>query len=210
MNAKLAAAILLAIPGSAHRLDEYLQATLIAVEKDRVEFEVRLAPGVAVLPLVLAGIDTNGDGVISESEQRVYGEQVLRDITVMVDGARLRPTMVSRTFPAIGDMKEGLGEIRFEFRADLPHNGPHRKLTFENHHQSRIAAYLVNCLVPGDPDIRIGTQNRNESQSRYELDYLQAGVASSWGSWAWLGAAALVLLTRLAVLPWRARSSYSR
>ena len=53
----------------------------------------------------------------------------------------------------------------------LPRGGPNRRLIFENHHESRIAAYLVNCLVPRDPDIRITAQNRNYQQSFYQLDY---------------------------------------
>ena len=74
MKTRLAAtAILLSIgaPAPAHRLDEYLQATLISVEQNRVHAQIRLTPGVAVFPFVLAIIDTNADGVISESEQRV-------------------------------------------------------------------------------------------------------------------------------------------
>ena len=158
-----AAAVLLAAatPISPHRLDEYLQATLIAVEKNRVAVQVRLTPGVAVLPFVLAGIDTNADGAISESEQRVYAQRVVRDLSVTGDGDRLRPSLVSMKFPAIGEMKDGIGEIQLEFSADLSRNGAHRRLVFENHHQSRIAAYLVNCLVPRDPDIRLIAQNRS-------------------------------------------------
>jgi hypothetical protein len=206
-----AAAILLSIgtPASAHRLDEYLEATLISVEKNRVQVQIRLTPGVAVFPMVLAIIDTNADGVISESEQRVYAERVVRDLSVTVDGDRLRPRLASTKFPGTDEMKEGRGEIQLEFSADLPRNSPNRRLIFENHHLSRIAAYLVNCLVPRDPDIRFIAQNRNDSQSHYQLDYVEAGVRSdalslAWWSGArgWLGTAALLLLARTALL-WR-------
>jgi hypothetical protein len=71
-------------------------------------------------------------------------------------------------------MEEGLGEIQIKFSADLPAGGSHRKLVIQDHHQSRISAYLVNCLVPRDPDIRVTGQNRNVDQSFYELDYAQA------------------------------------
>ena len=48
-------------------------------------------------------------------------------------------------------MKEGLGEIHIEFSCRLaPRAVRNRRLVFENHHQSRISAYLVNCLVPHD------------------------------------------------------------
>ncbi len=71
-------------------------------------------------------------------------------------------------------MREGRGEIQLEFNADVPSGGPNRRLIFENHHQRRIAAYLVNCLVPRDLDIRVTAQNRNYRQSFYQLDYVQA------------------------------------
>ena len=103
------------------------------------------------------------------------------------------------------------GQIQIEFQADLPSGGPNRRLTFENRHQSGIAAYQVNCLVPRDPDIRIVAQRRNDSQSIYQLDYVQAGVHSG-SSFAWgpvdrvsLCTIALVLLGRLALL-WRQRA----
>jgi hypothetical protein len=168
--------LLVGTPASAHRLDEYLQATILSVEKDRVQAQIRLTPGVAVFRKVLANIDTDADGVISEAEQRAYAERVLGDLSLTIDGDRLRLRLVSSKFAKIEEMKEGRGVIELEFNADVPSGGPDRRLIFENHHQSRIAAYLVNCLVPRDPDIRVTAQNRNHRQSFYQLDYVQAGV----------------------------------
>ena len=180
MKARLIAvgAILLCLGGvaSAHRLDEYLQATILSVEKDRVQASMRLIPGVAVSSSVIASIDSNGDGVISETEQRAYAEHVLGDLSLTVDGNRLRPKLVSVSFPEIEQMKEGLGEIHIDFTAELPRGGPNRRLVLENHHQSQNAAYLVNCLVPSDHDIQIVGQTRNQTQSVYQLDYVQAGI----------------------------------
>jgi hypothetical protein len=195
---------------SAHRLDEYLQATIISVEKDRVQASMRLVPGVAVSDFVMKTIDTDADGVISQTEQQAYAKRVLRDVSLTIDGDILRPRLISVEFPGVEEMKEGLGEIRIEFSADLPRKGPNRRLTFENHHQRAIAAYLVNCLVPRDRDIRIVAQNRNEQQSFYQLDYAEAGVTSNklLTGWqderGWLGLAGLLLLARLAFL-WRQR-----
>ncbi len=105
-----------------------------------------------------------------------------------VDGNGLKPRLVSVEFPAIEQMKDGLGEIQIEFRADLPGGGTDRKLVLENHHQSRIAAYLVNCLVPRDRDIRVIAQNRNENQSFYELEYMQGAVRPDTLSSRWRSA----------------------
>ena len=217
MKPRLAAAgailLLVGTPASGHRLDEYLQATTISVEKDRVQAQIRLTPGVAVFPIVLANIDTDADGVISEAEQRAYAERLLVDLSLTIDGDRLRLRLVSMKFAEIEEMKEGCGEIQLEFNADVPTGGPNRRLIFENQHQSRIAAYLVNSLVPGDPEIRITAQNRNYQQSFYQLDYIQAEVGSgpqssaSWPSfWGWLGAAALLLFAGFGFV-WRRRQS---
>jgi hypothetical protein len=76
MNARLlaATAFLLSLGAGAfaHRLDEYLQATIISVDKDHVQASMRLIPGVAVSSFVLSGIDSNGDGA-DKLERRPCG-----------------------------------------------------------------------------------------------------------------------------------------
>jgi hypothetical protein len=212
MKTGLTAAVIFwfaATPALGHRLDEYLEGTLVSVEKTRIQAEITLTPGVAVYPIVLADIDTNADGVISETEQRAYAGRVLRDLSLTIDGRPLRLQLLSTQFPTIAEMKDGLGEIRIDFSADLPSGGATRRLILENHHLSRIAAYQVNCLIPRDSSIRIVAQNRNYSQSFYQLEYVQAGAASnslflaSWpGDGGWLGVVALLLFARFAWL-WR-------
>jgi rhodanese-related sulfurtransferase len=46
----------LSLVGSAeaHRLDEYLQATLIGVTRDGIDVEIHLTPGVSMLPVLMA------------------------------------------------------------------------------------------------------------------------------------------------------------
>jgi hypothetical protein len=178
--------LILAERSYAHRVDEYLQATLFSIEPTGIRAELRLSPGIAVLPIVFASIDGDSDGVISENEWRAYAQKVVRDVTVSVDGESLRFTLTSSRFPSAEDMLDGRGEIQLEIEAPPPAGGPEHKLVFENHHQSRIGAYLVNCIVSRDPGIRIGTQTRNYSQSRYELAFTQtagAGRASPLPQW---------------------------
>ena len=71
-------------------------------------------------------------------------------------------------------MEEGVGDIVLVLDAEVPGGGPARRLVFENHHESGIAAYLVNCLSPSDPDIRVTAQSRNYEQSPY---YIAAEVS---------------------------------
>jgi len=81
-------------------------------------------------------------------------------------------------------MREGLGEIQIEFTVELAGGGAERKIIFANRHESGMSVYLVNCLVPRDPEIRIVAQSRNENQSVYELDYAANVSGANVGSGA--------------------------
>ena len=205
MRATLAASaavlLVVATPAFAHRVDEYLQATTIAVEKGRVQAQIRLTPGIVVFPAVRAIIDADRDGRISLPEQRAYARRVLGDLALEVDGERLPLRLVSSTFASMEEMRDGRGVIQIDFEAVVPRGGTDRRLAFENHHLSRIAVYLVNGLVSRDPAIRMKGQSRNYEQSSYRLEYAQAGVAAGrpalawWPSaLGWVGALAMVLV----------------
>ena len=175
------AAFLLLLPGPAfaHRLDEYLEATILSVDLERVEGTMRLIPGIAVSSAVIASIDTNGDGTFSETEQQAYAQRVLKDLLLKVDSQPLVIHLVAAGFPSIDQMKQGIGEIQLRFTADMPRGSAHRRLIFENHHQSGIAVFLVNCLIPRDKKIQITAQDRNVNQSVYQLNFVQAGPVAA-------------------------------
>lgn len=158
----------------AHRLDEYLQATTFSLERNRIQIDIRLVPGVLVVARVLAMIDTDKNGVISDAETRAYAHRLQRDLFLAMDAKLLRLRLVSSSADDAETLKEGIGAIRLRFAGDVPPAGAQRRLVFENKHHRAIASYLVNCLVPADPDIRITVQNRNHPQSRYQLDYILA------------------------------------
>jgi hypothetical protein len=183
----------------AHRLDEYLQNTLVSIEKDRLIAEMTLTPGMAVLPVLMTEIDINSDGVISAAEQGAYAARVLHDLSLTVDGRPLALRVVSFDFPEPEGMKEGLGEIHINFEAELPGGSRTRNLELENHHLPRISAYQVNCLVSRDPGIRILAQRRNFIQSLYHLDYAQTVPTTPlWsGGLGLLAPFALLFLARL-------------
>jgi hypothetical protein len=163
--------LLAATPAGAHRLDEYLQATTIALEADRIEVDIRLVPGVEVFPVVFAEIDRNADGIASEAEQQAYAKRVLSEIALTLDGTRMPLRLVSSEFPRPELLQSGRGQIRLVLEAPVYGKAVNRKLTFENHHQRRISVYLVNGLVPQDPDIKLSAQHRSYDQSLYQLEY---------------------------------------
>jgi hypothetical protein len=194
-----------ASPAFAHRVDEYLQATTIEVEKDRVALELRLAPGIEVFPKVLALIDTDRDGAVAEAELRGYAQRLATDLSLSVDGTRLPLRLVSAKMEALEALKDGRGTIELAFDAAVQRRGGDRRLVFENRHQRAMAEYLVNGLVPRDADIRLGAQQRSFDQSVYRLEYKQAGIAPqpaviprSTGIFAWLAATAILLFAGFA------------
>ena len=181
--ALVACALLFGKTVSAHRIDEYLQATILSLEANRVQASMRLIPGILVSPSVIAEIDSNGDGVFSEGEERAYAQRVLGDLSITIDGKSVQPKLVSCSFPQPAQMRDGLGEIHIEYTAGLPYGGANRRLILTNHHLSRNSVYLMNVVVPQDGNIGILAQKRNEQQSFYELDYRQTGAATD-ASWS--------------------------
>ena len=151
---------------------------MIDVAGDHVSLNLRLAPGVEVFGQVLAKIDADGDGAISSAEQQAYAESVGQDLSLSIDGQRTPLRLRAVTFPEVREMKQGLGEIVLNFEAQSPLGGQNRRLVFENHHLPAISVYLANCLVPSDPDIRVVVQNRNITQSFYQLDYTLDNIRS--------------------------------
>jgi HupE / UreJ protein len=163
---------------SAHRLDEYLQATIFTINADHIEASMRLVPGVAVASATISCIDTNHDGMFSAAEQQAYAQSVLRDLVLSADGNPLKLNLVSAEFPPLQEIEQGTGEIHINFSADLPFRATTRHLVFKNHHQPATSVYLVNTLVPADKNIQITAQSRNENQSTYQLDFAQAETNS--------------------------------
>jgi hypothetical protein len=155
---------------------------------------------VEVMRAVMGAMDADGDGVMSAGEQRAYAGRVVGDLSLAVDGAAVGLRVVSVRFPEVGRMREGLGEIAIELEARVAEGGMSRRLMFENRHQRGVSAYLVNALVPRDPEVRIGEQRRNLDQSRYEVEYTQGRALSgavpvaSWSTVGfWVGVNAVVL-----------------
>lgn len=174
MRLTLVCLIISALAGvaSAHRLDEYLQATLITVEPDRVELEISLTPGVAVLPVVLAAIDRDRDGRISAEEQRAYANRVLHDVALEADGVPVPLVILGSAFPAVDEMRQGLGTIQVRLRGERPRG---HQLRFVNRHLAGISVYLVNCILPASRGLKIERQVRDERQTEIRIDYSFAG-----------------------------------
>ena len=163
---------------SAHRLDEYLQATRLSIDLERVDLEIDLTPGVAVASKIIDSIDTNGDGEISDTEGAAYARRMLRSVTLSVDGLAAPILLVETHFPPPGDMSQGVGTIQLRATAKVPPAGGGRhRISFLNTHQPEWSVYLVNALIPANSRIQIADQRRDRAQHGLTLDYTVAGDA---------------------------------
>ena len=165
---------LLAFPSGvfAHRDDQYLQATLVAIEPGGVRLQINLKPGVAVAEQVIAEIDRDRDGAISKNEAAGYAELLKRDLTLRIDGRDLELKLTRSEFVPPAELRTGSGIIQVEFSAIFGPlaAGPHR-LTFENRHLTTVSVYLINAAQPRFAAVRITSQKRNDNQSAGEIEF---------------------------------------
>ena len=164
----------------AHRLDEYLQATFIAVAPTEVRLELCLTPGVALATNLLARLDTDHDGRLSPAEGAAYAEQVRQDLALATDHSPRELVLTGTSFPPVAELQAGLGIIRLNLRAPLaPLALGLHELTFTNRHLTNLSVYLVNALVPETPAINITAQTRDYLQSAIRLDYTVTAEATA-------------------------------
>ena len=182
----------------AHRIDEYLQATVVSLLPERMKVSMRLLPGMLLAPQVIAAIDADGDDVLSEAEQRAYARRKLDGLSITLDGHPLAPVLTSWDFPAPDAMREGLGEIRIEYQVEygaaLSDTPADRTLVLANLHPDAATVFLANAAVPEDDAIRIVSQQRNNTQSVYTLTFRQGAPATATGqdrTWADVASASL-------------------
>ena len=165
---------LLTVPTAvfAHRLDEYLQATLVAIEPSGIRLQINLTPGVDVAEKVLAQIDRNNDSAISRNEAAAYVALLKRDLTLRVDGRELKLKSTASKFAAPLELRSGWGIIQIEFSAALGPlaTGAH-KLTLENRHLPKLSVYLINAAQPKSHAIQITSQKRTDNQSAGEIEF---------------------------------------
>jgi hypothetical protein len=201
-------ALSLAGGAAAHRLDEYLQATLIGVTRDGIDLEIQLTPGVRMLPVLMAVIDQDGDGRISSGEKLAYVDRVAREVELRVDGEPARLSLIESNLPTLEAMREGLGTIGIKLRTARSGH----ELRFENRHLPQVSVYLVNCLATSSDGLVVGRQKRDEAQRSLEFEYsFGAGaVPGPRAAWIepgpfWPAAIGMLLAARMAVLIYRAK-----
>jgi hypothetical protein len=165
---------LFALPSTslAHRLDEYLQATLVTIEPSEVRLQINLTPGVAIAEQVLRLIDRDRDGVISTNEATAYAKLIMRDLILRLDQRKVELKPTSSNFPAPTELRTGWGIIQIEFSATIgPLPAGAHTLILKNRHLRTLSVYLFNAAQPRSGSVHVTRQKRNDSQSIGEIDF---------------------------------------
>jgi hypothetical protein len=171
---------------SAHRYDEYLQASRIAIAPAVIRLDVSLTPGIAVADAVIRDIDANHDAVLSTAECTAYLQHVLRGLSLRLDDGPVPLTLTGSSVPAAAALRAGDAAITLLVDARLvqPAPGAHR-LSFRNANAAHGAVYLANALLPDDDRVAITGMTHAVDQSGLTVAYSLRPVRD-W-SWLWLG-----------------------
>jgi len=196
---------------SAHRLDEFLQAARIAVERDRVQLEMSLTPGTAVADRAIRDIDADRNGVLSREEQQAYAGRVLGALTLRLDSSpplHLQPAKFR--FPDLAALRAGDGAImiRAEAGVSLLPVGEHR-LFFHNQNASGDSVYLANALAPEGDDVSVTGQQCTGNQSEFTIEFVVRAAPAASLRWMWIALAGAFVLAGLLIRRptlWRFRS----
>lgn len=182
----LITALLIPTPAGAHRLDEYLQAVRVGIERDRVNVDIDLTPGVSIARQVTGWIDSDGNGEISSLESATYAREVLRSIAVSVDHQTVALSLVNTEAPTVQEISGGIGTLRVRASGSMsPSRTGRHELTLTNTHRPETSVYLANALVPSDRTIHIADQRRAQDQHNLTIDY-EVGLPPFWTRSAWL------------------------
>lgn len=200
----------LPITTTAHRLDEYLQATRVAISHDRVDLEIDLTPGALIAQRVFGGIDLDHDGQISPAEGDAYAADVLRSATLDVDNRRQTLVLGDRRFPSLREMSLGVGTIRLTATTHVPPAAAGRHtIAYQNAYRPEISVYLANALVPASTDIQIEGQRRDVRQHELRIDY-RIGRAPSPAQTPARFIASAGIASLLTMVAWRQRRRLGR
>jgi hypothetical protein len=175
---------------SAHRLDEYLQATRVSLAHTRATLEIDLTPGTSVADGIIALIDRDGDSSISPLEAESYGRDVLTDVICELDGQPIALTLSHVEVPSLDEMRYGMGTIQLRASGAVePRLSLRRELHVRNNHQAGSSVYLVNALIPSDRGISVVSQTRDAKQRDVRIAYTVSPQWPKYLYWPILGLA---------------------
>jgi hypothetical protein len=185
-------------PASAHRLDEYLQATRLDIGADQIRLDISLTPGASIAAQIAAQIDTNRDGRLSSDERRRYAQTVVSSIVVSIDGRMTPVALATEEFPTLEAMAAGTGTIRLRAAANVSTGSGRHRVMYRSGQLSAFSVYLVNALIPTDARVQLAAPHRDPVQRELAIDFSVAPDTATLRA-AWM-AIAFSLLGMLVAL----------
>jgi hypothetical protein len=190
----VAALAALPAPAFAHGLDEYLQATRLNIDADRIGVEIALTPGANIASQIVEQIDTDRDGRFSSDERLCYAQSVIASMTLMIDGHVTPVALAAEDFPTVDAMAAGTGTIRLHAAARAAAASGRHQLQYRAAPLTASSAYLVNALMPTDARVQLEAPQRDAMQRALTLDF-SVGPDPTWLRTGWGVVAAAVFLT---------------
>lgn len=164
---------IVATPAGAHPLDEYIQATYVTVSPGTATVELKLSPGVLVVPSVLTRLDPDGDQQIADTDARAYADDLLRQVTLRVDGTALPLTINDLQVPTYQLTQAGYGTLVVRALAALPAaaDGSSHELTVRNANTADNPRFQINAFVSDHTAVTLGPQQRDSEQRQLEVTF---------------------------------------
>ena len=133
---------------TAHPEHEVVQNAYLTLAPDQVRLQLDLSPGPQVAAAFARPLDANGNKRISQAEARAFAQIVLRQSTLVFDGAPANLTLESVTSPSYRALTSGAATLKIYAvarRTDRP--GSH-VLTYENRYAPAESRCIGNIFLP--------------------------------------------------------------
>lgn len=189
----IASTMFVPVGADAHRLDEYLHASRVALARDAISVEMDLTPGVSVARDIVGLIDRDDDGRIDGQEAEGYARAILGDVSLTIDGLPQPLSLRHVSISPAGELIDGMGTISIVASARVATPSGRHQAILRNAHHSPAGVYLVNALIPDTRDIVIASQTRDPRQRELRVDYDVSSAATP----VWWALAACALLGTL-------------
>lgn len=140
------------IPGLAlaHPVDEVVQGAYLTLAPGEMRLELDLTPGTEVADAVLRTIDANGDKRLSEAETRAFGERVLQQSTLTLNGKAAAWRLDRVSAPAYEDLQLAAATLKIYAVAKRPDRAGPQTFSYENRYQPAKSQWIANVfLLPG-------------------------------------------------------------
>jgi hypothetical protein len=186
----------------AHPADEYVQAAYIELGT-AIRLELDLTPGEQVAAQVLRQIDSNQNQNFEPVELQTYAKTVLTQLQLSLNGQKLRLDLVDVQPPKAQVFLDGGGTIKIYATTALPSQARTYQLEFNNQHMPVKSGYLANVFVQSK-SLRVIAQKRNETQSRYWVEFEQVSQAPTISVWIFP-----VLIVMLWAVIWGIKKRFS-